>query len=38
MNAARKTIMNAELFSGLSEMQAEAVGLAEFAKIRLAAK
>jgi hypothetical protein len=38
MNAARKTIMNAELFCCLSEMQVEAAGPVELAKITFAAK
>jgi hypothetical protein len=38
MNAAQKTIMNANLFCGLFDMQAEAVGPVEFAKIIFAAK
>jgi hypothetical protein len=37
MNAARKTIMNANLFFGLFEMQVEAVGPVGFAKITFAA-
>jgi hypothetical protein len=38
MNAAQKTIMNANLFSGLFETQVEAVGPLEFPKIPFAAK
>jgi hypothetical protein len=38
MNAARKTIMNTNLSSGLSEIQIGAVRPVEFAKIRFAAK
>jgi hypothetical protein len=38
MNAARKTIMNANLFSGLFEMQIEAVEPVELAKMTFAAK
>jgi hypothetical protein len=38
MNATQKTIMNAELFCGLFEMQVEVVGPVEFAKITFAAK